>query len=241
MPFWFYMTGRDETFDGPPPGVILHAHSIRYAIANGFTEYDFLRGNESYKYSFGVEERRIRPSVAIDQEWMEHRRQDRSPNHPGGLKEATQLHQARKLAQAERGYRQILKVEPDNADAIHRLGQLLAAKGDFTAAKRVFRTLTTVRPDAAKAWQCLGQVCERLGQHEEALRQHLECMRLQPGQADGFVAVARCMVKLGRMEEINTALLAAIEPASAPSVRNVACDSRRAPDRPTAGEHSVSA
>ncbi|MFX8797557.1 GNAT family N-acetyltransferase, partial [Acinetobacter baumannii] len=58
--FLFYMTGRDETFDGPPPGVILHAHSIRHAIAGGFTEYDFLRGNESYKYSFGVKERRIR-------------------------------------------------------------------------------------------------------------------------------------------------------------------------------------
>ena len=102
----------------------------------------------------------------------------------------------------------------------------------------MFRTLTTVRPDAAKAWQCLGQVCEGLGQHEEALRQHLEFMRLQPGQADGFVAVARCMVKLGRMEEINTALLAAIEPASAPvrSWRN----GRGAPDRSTAREHSIS-
>src|SRR5262249_16044458 len=58
--FLFYMTGRDEAFDGPPPGVILHAYSIRYAIENGFTEYDFLRGNEPYKYSFGVQERRIR-------------------------------------------------------------------------------------------------------------------------------------------------------------------------------------
>jgi hypothetical protein len=48
------------------------------------------------------------------------------------------------------------------------------------------------------------------------------------------------MVKLGRMTEINAALLAAIEPASAPSVRKWR-DSRRAPDRPTAGEHSVSA
>jgi hypothetical protein len=72
------------------------------------------------------------------------------------------------------------------------------------------------------------------------LRQHLEFMRLQPELPDGFVAVARCMVKLGWMAEINAALLAAIEPASAPSVWKWR-DSRRAPDRPTAGEHSVSA
>ena len=142
------------------------------------------------------------------------------------------------MADAEVGYRRILELQPKHADALHRLGQLLASKGDHAAAKRVFRTLTTVRPDAAKAWQCLGQVCESLGQHEEALRQHLEFMRLQPDQADGFVAVARCMVKLGRMEEINTALLAAIEPASAPvrSWRN----GRGASDRRTAPEHSIS-
>ena len=55
--FLFLMTGRDESFDGPPPGMILHAHSIRYAIAHGFREYDFSQGNEPYKYSFGVKER----------------------------------------------------------------------------------------------------------------------------------------------------------------------------------------
>jgi CelD/BcsL family acetyltransferase involved in cellulose biosynthesis len=58
--FSFYMTGRDETFEGQPAGMILHAHSIRHAIAQGFVEYDFLRGNEPYKYSFGCKERQIR-------------------------------------------------------------------------------------------------------------------------------------------------------------------------------------
>jgi predicted Zn-dependent protease len=105
----------------------------------------------------------------------------------------------------------ILHATP-SSDALHRLSQLLAAKGDFAAAKRLFRILTTVRPDAAKAWQCLGQVCESLGQHEEALRQHLEFMRLQP---------------------------AAIEPASARSVRKWR-EWRPTPDRQTASEHLVS-
>ena len=39
--------------------MILHAYSIRHAIAHGFVEYDFLRGNEPYKYSFGCKERKI--------------------------------------------------------------------------------------------------------------------------------------------------------------------------------------
>jgi hypothetical protein len=217
--FSFYMTGRDETFEGPPAGMILHAHSIRHAIAHGFVEYDFLRGNEPYKYSFGCKERKIY-SIVLE---------TKSGRNLGGridprcipdlLQQATELHRQGQSADAEIGYRRILEVEPKHADALHRLGQLLAAKGDFAAAKRMFRILTTVRPDAAKAWQCLGQVCESLGQHEEALRQHLEFLRLQPDLPDGFVAVGRCMVKLGRMAEVNAALLAAIEPASAPSVR----------------------
>ena len=235
--FSFYMTGRDETFDGPPSGVILHAFSIRHAIANGFSEYDFLRGNEPYKYSFGCAEREIRCTVL----------ETRNGRNLGGridtrsiqdvLRQATELHRKGQSADAEAGYRRILEIQPKHADALHRLGQLLAAKGDFAAARRMFRTLTTVRPDAAKAWQCLGQVCESLGQHEEALRQHLEFMRLQPEQADGFVAVARCMVKLGRMEEVNSALLAVIEPASAPvgSWRN----GRGTPNRSAAPEQPI--
>ena len=238
--FSFYMTGRDETFEGPPAGMILHAHSIRHAIAHGFVEYDFLRGNESYKYSFGCKERKIY-SIVLE---------TKSGRNLGGridlrcipdlLQQATELHRKGQSADAEIGYRRILEVEPKHADALHRLGQLLAAKGDFAAAKRMFRILTTVRPDAAKGWQCLGQVCESLGQYEEALRQHLEFMRQQPDLPDGFVAVARCMAKLGRMAEVNAALLAAIEPASAPSVRKWR-DWRPMPDRQAAGEHSASA
>jgi len=237
--FSFYMTGRDETFDGPPSGVILHAFSIRHAIANGFAEYDFLRGNEPYKYSFGCAERKIRPIVV----------ETRNGRNLGGridprgiadvLQQATELHRKGQTADAEAGYRRILELQPKHADALHRLGQLLAAKGDFAAAKRMFRTLTTVRPDAPKAWQCLGQVCEGLGEHEEALRQYIEFARLQPDQADGFVAVARCLVKLGRMEEINAALLAAIAPADA--VAGSRRNGRGAPDRTTAGQHSISA
>ena len=72
------------------------------------------------------------------------------------------------------------------------------------------------------------------------MRQHVEFMRLQPDQPDGFIAVAKCLAKLGRMAEVNAALLAAIEPASAPSVRNRR-EWRPAQVQQTASEQSVSA
>jgi CelD/BcsL family acetyltransferase involved in cellulose biosynthesis len=52
----FYITGRDENWKTPSPGLVLHGHCIRRAIEQGFRTYDFLRGNEPYKYFLGPEE-----------------------------------------------------------------------------------------------------------------------------------------------------------------------------------------
>jgi CelD/BcsL family acetyltransferase involved in cellulose biosynthesis len=50
----FFVGGRDEHFTGLPVGLVLHAHNVRWAIENGITTYDLLRGNEPYKYSLGA-------------------------------------------------------------------------------------------------------------------------------------------------------------------------------------------
>jgi CelD/BcsL family acetyltransferase involved in cellulose biosynthesis len=56
----FQVSGLDTSRNNPAPGFLLHCYSIRHAIQHGYGRYDFLRGNEPYKYSFGSEERRIR-------------------------------------------------------------------------------------------------------------------------------------------------------------------------------------
>jgi CelD/BcsL family acetyltransferase involved in cellulose biosynthesis len=52
--FCFYISGYDRRFAEYAPGTAMVAHSIRQAIAMGFRHYDFLRGDEDYKYSFGA-------------------------------------------------------------------------------------------------------------------------------------------------------------------------------------------
>lgn len=54
---------RDMAFEDLSPGTILHAHSIRTAIERGFVRYDFLRGNEPYKYTFATGEEQIESLV----------------------------------------------------------------------------------------------------------------------------------------------------------------------------------
>ena len=230
--FSFYITGRDETFDGPPPGLILHAFSIRHAIENGFSEYDFLRGNEPYKYSYHCAERKIHCTLVETRNGRNLGDGIDPRSIPDVLEQATALHQRGDLAAAECGYRRILDVQPKHADALHRLGQLLVTNGNHAGAKRLFRTLTVVSPDAAKAWLCLAQVCESLGQHREAVQPYLEVMRLLPDQADGFIGLSRALVKLGRIEEVSNALLSALGYAAKPSVRNW-----RVSDGPSAATH----
>lgn len=59
----FRIAGRDQSFNEPSPGLLLHARSIRMSIARGIKTYDFLRGNEPYKYSFGARDRKVRSLV----------------------------------------------------------------------------------------------------------------------------------------------------------------------------------
>lgn len=50
----FFVTGRDQACQSLPVGLVLHAWSIRWAIAHGLRTYDFLRGDEPYKRSLGA-------------------------------------------------------------------------------------------------------------------------------------------------------------------------------------------
>ncbi len=48
-----YNSGFDPTQAALSPGIVLLCHVIRDAIERGFRRFDFLRGEEPYKYAFG--------------------------------------------------------------------------------------------------------------------------------------------------------------------------------------------
>ncbi len=55
----FHVAGRDDSVRDLSVGLMLQAHCIRWAIANGLERYDFTIGNEPYKYSLGGVDREI--------------------------------------------------------------------------------------------------------------------------------------------------------------------------------------
>lgn len=48
--YYLYSIGYDPAFADVSPGFLLVAHAIEDGIGRGFREFDFLRGEESYKY-----------------------------------------------------------------------------------------------------------------------------------------------------------------------------------------------
>jgi CelD/BcsL family acetyltransferase involved in cellulose biosynthesis len=49
-----YLVGFDAAFEAFSPGSVLYSHAIDTALAEGATEFDFLRGGEPYKYLWGA-------------------------------------------------------------------------------------------------------------------------------------------------------------------------------------------
>ncbi len=55
--FCFYITGFDERYAALSPGTVIVAHAIREAIRGSYRVFDFLRGDEPYKFALGAEVR----------------------------------------------------------------------------------------------------------------------------------------------------------------------------------------
>jgi tetratricopeptide (TPR) repeat protein len=171
---------RDETVDVPSAGRVLHAYSIRYGIEHGYRTYDFLRGDEPYKYSFGAKNTFIRCALV----------QTRTGQNLGGridrrslqaaFREATAFHKKAELQQAQNIYDQILSTDPDHAPALYGLGQLVSAKGDHRGAASAFEQLSRLTPSSSKVWYRLGIALRALDNHEGAIAAFDKAVELDP-------------------------------------------------------------
>ncbi len=56
---WVYNSGLNRDFQSLSPGWVLLGYLLQWAIEHGRTEFDFMRGDEEYKYRFGAIDRSV--------------------------------------------------------------------------------------------------------------------------------------------------------------------------------------
>jgi tetratricopeptide (TPR) repeat protein len=205
----FVISGRDQTFNNPPPGLILHADAIRYAIQNRFKIYDFLRGNEEYKYSFGAKERHIQ-HIVIKYKNCQNRQLD-VRTLPLALQITFQEHRANRLTKAEQGYRQILEVQPNHPEALYGLGVLMRQKGEYQTAENLLKSLLEVQPNSIKALFSLGNLYQTQGKLSEAIEAYNQVLALQPDAIAAYNNLGYALQQQGKWEDARACYQKALE------------------------------
>lgn len=197
----FLIAGRNTDADEPPPGIALHAYAIREAIQRGFRIYDFLRGDEKYKFSFAQEMHKISDLTfdmagALNHDGQLDRRAFRKV-----LEDSEKLVRDGKPNLAEIGFKQLIDADPENAHALTGCAQLLLARGDKTGAEPLLvRALTKDRGIPA-AWRSYGQLQAAQGNAVEAVASFQEALKLDRKSAEAWNGLAGALGRIGRHED----------------------------------------
>ena len=127
------------------------------------------------------------------------------------LERAKQCHRAGQLAEAEKIYRQILKAEPRQADAMHRLGLVAFQVGNKETALGMINHAIEVNPSASEYLSNRGMILASLGRWGEA-------WMIIAGRFSYMRIIRRCITTwamrcrtMGRNEEALTSLRRALE------------------------------
>src|SRR5579875_1555358 len=102
---------------------------------------------------------------------------------------------------AERLYARVLKVMPDNFDALHLSGLVKAQSGRMGEAYRLMATALGINAQAADAWVNFANVLHALGRDAEALEALERALQLRPCDPEILRLRGDTLIALGRARE----------------------------------------
>lgn len=138
--------------------------------------------------------------------------------------DAVALHRAGRLGEAERLYRQVLKDEPKNSDALHLLGVALFQSARHAEAAEFIRRAIAVRPGMADFHNHLGVALTGAGRAAEAIDELGKALALDPTKAEAHLNLGNAHRELGALEAAEASYCRAVElaPALASARMNLA-------------------
>jgi len=117
------------------------------------------------------------------------------------IEQAIQLHQQGRLVDAERLYRQVLRVAPRDFEALHRLGVLKAQQGRPDEAVRLIESALAVDTTSVPAYLNCALVLAGAGRHDDALATYDRALAVDPRHASVLSMRADTLCDLGRHHE----------------------------------------
>ena len=109
-------------------------------------------------------------------------------------------HLAGRSAEAEGLYRDLLAAEPENADALHRLGVLAMQKGDWSSAIDLIGRAAGARPESANIHASLGQALERGRVRWDAIATFERALAIRGDLAEALFGLGIALQNVGDRE-----------------------------------------
>lgn len=119
----------------------------------------------------------------------------------GLVEEALRAHQAGNLEEAEAGYREVLAVNPDHADANHFLGVIAFQAGMAEKSLPLIAKAIGINPDKALYHCNLGNSLQALGRSEEAIASHRKALSLSPNLSTSHNTLGILLQEQGHLED----------------------------------------
>ena len=134
------------------------------------------------------------------------------------LNDALLLHRQGRLREAEQIYRDVLRAEPTNIDALNLLGLVQRQAGEYPEAIRLFKKCLKVKPDFAQAHGHLGDALIETRSFAEAIPALRRAIALAPQWPEAHSNLGFALHESGQFEAALTYYQQALtlQPGSAP-------------------------
>lgn len=115
--------------------------------------------------------------------------------------QALQSHQSGNLKAAKAGYSEVLKRDPENAEALHLLGCVYDDMGNTSQGVKMLARAVKANPKASAYFYNLANMLLKQGSHQDAIRHYREAVRLKPDYAVAHNNLGRALTLVGQRGE----------------------------------------
>ncbi len=126
------------------------------------------------------------------------------------IETAVQLQMTGRLEEAASIYQEIVRTNPENADAWHFLGIIAQQTGHIEAAERMVLRAVSLKDDQANYFVTIGHIAKSLDKLEDAKAAFTRAIAIDPDDAGAHADLADLLHKMGEMVQSETSMMRAL-------------------------------